>query len=197
MVLSHTSWSNPLLVNHSTTSSKLHSVGCVFFNCEGEVVNAGSCGGVYIAGGVCAVAAGADIAETILGYSECTLFKCDDDAEGNGRPLAIGVLRTGTLVCFVSGVGAGRMTVDEAVLAGVAYEFFPDDGDLCSDTSSGLTAGGGGEKVGKVKLADDARMALESVQKLVEMISEKELQNFPIDVELSDESDAEGDADFT
>ena len=62
------------------------------------------------------------------------------------------------------------MTVDEAVVARVAYELFPGDGDLCSDTSSGLTAGG--EKAGKVELADDARMALESAQKLEEMMSQ-------------------------
>ena len=73
MNLSHTSWSNPLLVNHSTASSKLYSVGCVFFNCEGEVVSAGSCGGVCVVGGACAMAAGVDIVETILGYFECIL----------------------------------------------------------------------------------------------------------------------------
>ena len=37
------------------------------------------------------MAAGADVIETILGYFECILFKCDDDAEGDGRPLATGV----------------------------------------------------------------------------------------------------------
>lgn len=72
MNLSHTSWSNPLLVSHSTSSSSQ----CVFFNCEGEFVNARGCGGVCIVGGTCAMAAGADVVETILGYFKCTLFKC-------------------------------------------------------------------------------------------------------------------------
>jgi len=48
-----------------------------------------------------------------------------------------------------------------------------------------------------LKLVDEARMALESAQKLEEMTSEKELQKPPIDIELSDESDAENNADFT
>jgi len=43
------------------------------------------------------------------------------------------------------------MTV-KAVVAGVAYDLFPGNGDLCSDIGSGSTASGGGEKVGKVKL---------------------------------------------
>ena len=91
MNLSHTSWSNPLDFNHSTTSSKLHSVGCVFFNCEGEVAN-GGCGGVCITCGACVVAAGADVVETILVCFECrVLLKCEDDGEGDGRPLATGV----------------------------------------------------------------------------------------------------------
>ena len=44
------------------------------------------------------------------------------------------------------------MTVDKAVVVGVAYELFSGDGDLCSDTGSRSTAGGGGEKVGEVNL---------------------------------------------
>ena len=53
------------------------------------------------------------------------------------------------------------------------------------------------QKNARLKLVDEARMALESAQKLEEMTSEKELRKPPIDVELSDESDAENDADFT
>lgn len=37
------------------------------------------------------MASGADVVETILGYFEFTWFKCDDDAESDGRPLATGV----------------------------------------------------------------------------------------------------------
>jgi len=44
------------------------------------------------------------------------------------------------------------MTVDKAVVVGVAYELFSGDNNLCSDTSSGSTASGGGEKAGKVNL---------------------------------------------
>jgi len=67
-----------------------------------------------------------------------------------------------------------------------------------SDVEAPLDANGQDwHKNARRKLADKARMALESAQKLEEMMSGKDLRRPPIDVELSDESDAEEDADFT
>ena len=63
-----------------------------------------------------------------------------------------------------------------------------------SDVEAPLEANGEDwHKNARRKLADKARMALESAQKLEQMMSEKELRRPPIDVELSDESDIEDD----
>jgi hypothetical protein len=123
MNLSHTSWSNPLVFNHSTTSSTLHSVGCVRFNSEGEVATTGGFGSVCVGCGAGIVSGGADEDETVLFFFECiVLLKGDEDAVGDGRPFAIGFSRGGTLLRLPSGVEKGGTTAAREGVTGVGYE---------------------------------------------------------------------------
>jgi hypothetical protein len=67
-----------------------------------------------------------------------------------------------------------------------------------SDVEPPLEANGEDwHKNARRKLADKARMALESAQKLEEMMSEKELRRPPIEVELSDDDESDPEDDFT
>ena len=148
MNLSQTSWSNPLVFNHSATSSILHSVGCVFFSCEVEVAFARSCDSVCVACGAGIVSGGADDDETVLFCFECiVLLKGNDDADG--RPFATGFSRGGALLRLLSVVGKGRTTPPREGETGVGCELLAGDVAFFSGSGSGSARGGAGEKTGK------------------------------------------------